>query len=60
MTQERLAQARALLENTKLSVEQAATRSGFGSAEAMRHHFRERLNTSPLRYRASFRPASAR
>ncbi len=57
--QERLAQARALLESTDFSVEEVATSIGFGSAEAMRHHFREQLGTSPARYRSSFRPRGA-
>ena len=29
--------------------------TGFGSADAMRHHFRQRLGTSPAHYRAAFR-----
>lgn len=52
---ERLALARNLLEATRMSVERVATASGFGSTEALRHHFRVRLDTSPVRYRASFR-----
>lgn len=52
---ERLAEARSLLESTDMPVESVATAIGFGSAEALRHHFRERLGTSPRRYRASFR-----
>jgi AraC family transcriptional activator FtrA len=56
--QERLAAARALLESTQMPIESVATATGFGSAEAMRHHFRLRLHTSPQRYRASFAPGS--
>ncbi len=52
---ERVAQARSLLETTALPVEQVASATGFGSADALRHHFRVRLDTSPARYRASFR-----
>jgi AraC family transcriptional activator FtrA len=53
--QERTAQARNLLEATGMSIEDAATAVGFGSAEALRHHFRTRLDTSPARYRIGFR-----
>jgi AraC family transcriptional activator FtrA len=52
--QERVAQARNLLEATKLSIEQVATTIGFGSTDTLRHHFRRRFNTSPARYRAGF------
>lgn len=48
----RLARARDLLDATDLSVEQVATDCGFGSADALRHHFRARLKASPTRYRA--------
>lgn len=53
--QERTARARSLLEATRLSIEQVATAVGFGSADALRHHFRTRLDTSPARYRGGFR-----
>lgn len=52
--QERTAQARNLLEATAMSIEQVATAVGFGSADALRHHFRTRFQTSPLRYRLDF------
>jgi AraC family transcriptional activator FtrA len=53
--QERVAQARNLLEASRMSIEQVATATGFGSADTLRHHFRTRLDTSPARYRSSFR-----
>lgn len=53
--QERTARARSLLEATRLSIEQVATAVGFSSADALRHHFRSRLDTSPARYRGGFR-----
>lgn len=56
---ERTTRARSLLEGTDLSVEDIATTVGFGSADALRHHFRERLATSPARYRAGFRAPPA-
>jgi len=52
--QARVARARGLLEATALSIERVATSTGFGSADALRHHFRVRLDTSPQRYRSSF------
>jgi AraC family transcriptional regulator, transcriptional activator FtrA len=51
----RLAGARQLLEASNLSIERIATTVGFGSADALRHHFRSRIRTSPTRYRHSFR-----
>lgn len=52
--QERVARARSLLEATAMSVEDIATTVGFGSADAMRHHFRARFATTPARYRTVF------
>lgn len=51
---ERVARARGLLEATAMSVEDVATAVGFGSADALRHHFRARFDTSPARYRTGF------
>jgi AraC family transcriptional regulator, transcriptional activator FtrA len=53
--QERTARACSLLEATDMSVERVATSVGFGSADALRHHFRTRLDTTPVRYRVGFR-----
>ncbi|WP_334390534.1 helix-turn-helix domain-containing protein [Bradyrhizobium sp. AZCC 2262] len=59
VVQARVSKARELLEATQIPIESVATETGFGSADAMRHHFRERLGTSPAHYRATFRaPAS--
>jgi AraC family transcriptional regulator, transcriptional activator FtrA len=55
VVQTRVAKARELLEATKIPIESVATETGFGSADAMRHHFRLRLGTSPANYRAAFR-----
>jgi AraC family transcriptional regulator, transcriptional activator FtrA len=52
---QRLGLARGLLETTDTSVEQIATRSGFGGAAALRLHFRRSLATSPTAYRRTFR-----
>ena len=55
VAQERVARARSLLEATRMSIEDIATSVGFGLADALRHHFRERFDTSPMRYRLGFR-----
>ena len=51
----RVARAKDLLETTTRSIEQIATSCGFGSAATLRHHFRQRVQMSPARYRARFR-----
>jgi AraC family transcriptional regulator, transcriptional activator FtrA len=51
----RVAHAKDLLETTNKSIERIADDCGFGSAAAMRHHFREQLRMSPVAYRARFR-----
>lgn len=55
VVQARIFRARELLEMTQLAIEEIATATGFGSADALRHHFRARLGTSPAHYRTSFR-----
>jgi AraC family transcriptional regulator, transcriptional activator FtrA len=55
----RVAKARDLLETTSRSIEQIAADCGFGSAPALRHHFRERVRSSPLAYRSHFRRGRA-
>jgi AraC family transcriptional activator FtrA len=50
----RMAEACRLLEATKMPIELVATAVGFGSADTLRHQFRSRLDTSPVRYRSSF------
>ena len=51
---ERVAEAQRLLEATALSVEHIAAEAGFGSVQALRHHFQARLGLAPRAYRASF------
>lgn len=52
----RLKHAQALLENTRdVSLEDIATTSGFNSLASMRHHFQQKLKTSPSAYRKAFR-----
>ncbi len=58
VVQARVLRARELLEATQIPIEGIATATGFGSAEALRHHFRQRLGTSPVRYRAVFQTSA--
>jgi AraC family transcriptional activator FtrA len=51
---ERLARAQELLEGSALPVEAVAAESGFGSAAALRLHFRERYGLSPKAWRGRF------
>lgn len=54
LTIERLARAKELLETTGFGVDAVAEKSGFGSGATLRHHFRERLDTTPTNYRRMF------
>ena len=54
LTSQRLANAEELLENSALSVEQIATRVGFGNAATLRHHFSIARGTTPQQYRKTF------
>ncbi len=51
----RLQRARELLETTDLPVERISRAAGFGSIEALRHHFARHVGTTPKAYRATFR-----
>lgn len=51
---ERVGEARRLLEGSSLPVEHVAAAAGFGSVQALRHHFQARLGLAPRAYRASF------
>jgi AraC family transcriptional activator FtrA len=55
LTGQRLLLARQLLEDSDLGVDSIAVRSGFGSAATLRHHFGQRLSTTPQAYRATFK-----
>ncbi len=52
--EERLAQAKVLLETTNRSVHDIAASCGLGAVENLRRHFRRRFSTSPSAYRATF------
>lgn len=54
LTSQRLALAEEMLENSTLSVEQIATRVGFGNAATLRHHFAAARGTTPQQYRKTF------
>ncbi len=51
---ERLERAKQLLCGGDMPMEDVAHAVGFGSAHALRHHFRKRLGLSPTGYRARF------
>jgi AraC family transcriptional regulator, transcriptional activator FtrA len=51
----RIDEAKRLLETTALQMERIASDAGFGSVQAMRHHFVARLGVAPREYRAAFR-----
>jgi transcriptional regulator GlxA family with amidase domain len=55
LTSQRLLLARQLLEDSDLGVDAIAVRAGFGSAATLRHHFTQRLATTPQAYRSTFR-----
>ncbi|KOX17417.1 AraC family transcriptional regulator [Saccharothrix sp. NRRL B-16348] len=54
LTTQRVLRARQLLEETRLTVEDVAHRSGFGTAALLRHHFTSVVGVSPKDYRRSF------
>jgi transcriptional regulator GlxA family with amidase domain len=55
LTHQRLLLARRLLEDSDLGIDTVAVRAGFGSAATLRHHFAQRLSTTPQAYRGTFR-----
>ncbi len=54
LSMQRVLHARHLLEETDLGVESVATRSGFGTAALLRHHFRRVVGVAPQDYRRTF------
>jgi transcriptional regulator GlxA family with amidase domain len=52
---QRLQLAEELLESTALPVDAVAARSGFGSADTLRHHFAARRGVGPAAHRRTFR-----
>ncbi len=56
---QRIAKARALLEETDLPIDTIATRTGLSSATNLRRRFRNAVGTTPSAYRRSFRGSKA-
>jgi transcriptional regulator GlxA family with amidase domain len=54
LTRQRVFLAQQLLEEDRLDIEEVARRAGFGSGEALRHHFTRQLGTTPSSYRHRF------
>ena len=54
LSMQRVLHAQNLLEQTDLGVESVATRSGFGTAALLRHHFRRVVGVAPQDYRRTF------
>ncbi len=54
VARQRVHRARELLESSDLGIEQVATRSGFGSAALLRHHFQRQVGVPPTDYRRTF------
>jgi transcriptional regulator GlxA family with amidase domain len=57
---QRVLEARRLLEESDLPIDDVAWRAGFGTAASLRDHFRRATSTTPTAYRRSFRPAESR
>lgn len=56
---QRVQEARRLLEETELPIDAVAWRAGFGTAASLRDHFRRVTATTPTAYRRSFAPQAA-
>ncbi|WP_370616849.1 GlxA family transcriptional regulator [Mumia sp. Pv 4-285] len=54
LTQQRVLQARTLLESSDLDVDHVAHRCGFSSGTLLRHHFRRIVGVTPGEYRKTF------
>lgn len=54
LTGARLRRAQSLLESTSLPVDEIAALAGFGSASALREHFRRHVGVSPTAWRATY------
>ena len=50
----RVEEAKRLLETTQLPIEEVATKAGFGTVAALRHHFHIQLGLTPRGYRDTF------
>jgi AraC family transcriptional regulator, transcriptional activator FtrA len=52
----RVEEAKGLLETSSSSIDAIALQAGFGSVEALRHHFRKHAGLPPREYRRTFAP----
>lgn len=59
LIQERVSQAKVLLEVTDFRVAEVAAMAGFGSAESLRRNFEKVVGTTAGRYREAFRSAAS-
>src|SRR4051812_41029513 len=59
LIRERIALARELLEGGKIPISRISERSGFGSEESFRRHFRLRVGASPAAYQRRFLRSSS-
>jgi transcriptional regulator GlxA family with amidase domain len=59
LTGQRVLLAQRLLEDDERTIDEIATRAGFGSAALLRHHFVKRVGTTPQAYRKTFCSRSA-
>ncbi len=50
----RIEEAKRLLETTRVSVEEVATKVGFGTVATLRHHFHNQVGLVPREYRETF------
>ncbi|HET6954402.1 MAG TPA: helix-turn-helix domain-containing protein [Acidimicrobiales bacterium] len=58
LLRQRVLHAQVLLETTDLAVDRVAQLCGFGTATALRVHFRRMVGTTPVAYRRSFGPCA--
>ena len=56
LLRQRVLHAQRLLETSDLAIDRVADRCGFGTATALRVHFRRFVGTTPLAYRRTFGP----
>jgi transcriptional regulator GlxA family with amidase domain len=56
---QRIRRAQVLLEQTDLTVEQIASRTGFANSNTLRTHFVRAVTVSPQQYRHTFRATTA-
>lgn len=54
LTRQRVLASQQLLEDGRFAVEEIARRTGFGTADLLRHHFNRQVGTTPLGYRRTF------